>query len=81
MNIVKKVIIMQLKDVRVGKHSNSFCFIVPKAYIKDGNIELSRRYNVTIEPAVNNAEVLAIEQKTQEIVQELTKNANKIDTA
>ena len=67
--------------MKIVKLGTSFYMCIPKAYIKDGNIELSRRYNVTIEPAVNNAEVLAIEQKTQEIVQELTKNANKIDTA
>lgn len=74
---------MRIKEVRIIKiGKDSFGFSVPKAYIKDGNIELSRRYNITLEPADEpDAEVLAIGKKTQEILIEQTRkaNANKTD--
>ena len=66
---------MKIKT-RAVTANGCFYFSIPKAYIKDGNIILGGEYELDIVEIGK-----AIEQKTQEILTEMTKNANRTKEA
>ena len=39
---------MQIKNRKLSKTGNSYCFTIPMQYIKDELIEKTKEYNITV---------------------------------
>ncbi|MBI2652114.1 hypothetical protein HYX00_01495 [Candidatus Woesearchaeota archaeon] len=65
---------MKIKSI-VRKVGDCFYLRIPKPYIEGGNIKVDTEYWAELTEAGKE-----IEQKTQEILTEMTKNANKTNT-